>query len=137
MSRIATLLLPVLVLFVGAVFTAAPAYALPHPVLVADAKSDVCAGIGLSGASCSGTGQTTPTSQLDTLITTIINVLTVIVGVIAVIMIIVAGAKFITSNGDTSKVASAKSSIIYAIIGLVVVVLAQTIVHYVVNKANV
>lgn len=119
-------------------FSGAMALSLWSPTLsAADAKSDVCAGIGLSGASCNGTGQTTPTSQLDTLITTIINVLTIVVGVIAVIMIIVAGAKFITSNGDTSKVASAKSSIIYAIIGLVVVVLAQTIVHYVVNKANV
>jgi len=113
---------------IGAVWIASPA------AVYADAKSDACAGISLTGASCSGTGQTTPTSQLDTLIGTVVNILTIVVGVIAVIMIIVAGAKFITSGGDTSKVAGARSSIIYAVIGLVIVVLAQTIVHYVINK---
>jgi|SRR5581483_10858720 len=120
----------------GMAFAAVPvsAAALPAPIQFADAKGDACAGIGLAGGSCTGNGSA---DRANTLATTLINVFSVVVGVIAVVMIIIAGAKFITSNGDTSKVASAKTSIIYAIVGLIIVVLAQTIVHYVITKAKV
>ena len=59
-----------------------------------------------------------------------------IVGVVAVIMIIIGGLKYITSSGDSNNVSSAKNTILYAIIGLVVVVLAQVIVRFVVTKAD-
>jgi hypothetical protein len=55
---------------------------------------------------------------------------------VAVIMIIVGGLKYITSGGDSNNVSSAKSTIIYAIIGLVVVALAQFIVQFVLNKVT-
>ena len=48
-------------------------------------------------------------------------------------MIIVSAFKYITSGGDSNKVASAKSSLIYAIIGLVIVGLAQFIVNFVIE----
>ena len=51
-------------------------------------------------------------------------------------MIIVAGIKFITSQGEPSNVASAKNTILYAIVGLVIVAFAQIIVKFVLNKAN-
>ena len=51
----------------------------------------------------------------------------IIVGVVAIIMIIVGGFRYITSGGDSSKVGSAKNTIIYAIIGLILVALAQII----------
>jgi hypothetical protein len=51
-------------------------------------------------------------------------------------MIIIAGFKYITSGGDTNKVASAKSTLTYAIIGIVVVALAQLIVHFVIKTAD-
>lgn len=113
----------------------APVSASPlmHAQIFADAKSDVCAGIGLTGGSCGGNAST----QANTFLTTAINLLSVVVGVVAIVMIIIAGAKFITSNGDSGKIASAKTSIIYAIIGLVIVTLSQTIVHYVLTKSKV
>jgi hypothetical protein len=65
----------------------------------------------------------------------VINVMTLLVGVVAVIMIIIGGFKYITSGGDSSRIASAKDTILFAIIGLVVVVLAQVIVRFVISRS--
>jgi hypothetical protein len=63
-----------------------------------------------------------------------IIIISSIVGVAAVIMIIVAGLAFITANGDAQAVARARGSIIYALIGLVIVALAQSLVFFILNK---
>ena len=76
------------------------------------------------------------TSTVNNIITTVINLFSVVVGVIAVIMIIYAGLKYITSGGDSAKITSAKNTIVYAIIGLIVVALAQFIVKFVLNKVT-
>lgn len=65
----------------------------------------------------------------------IVNLLSWVVGVVSVIMIIVGGFKYITSGGSSEKVTSAKNTIIYAVIGLVIVALAQFIVNFVIGKA--
>jgi len=51
-------------------------------------------------------------------------------------MIIIGGFKYVTSGGDSTKISSAKSTIFYALIGLVVVALAQVIVRLVLTKAT-
>jgi len=63
-----------------------------------------------------------------------IGILSIIVGIAAVIMIIVAGLSFITANGDAQAVARARSSIIYALIGVVIVAFSQAIVKFILNK---
>ena len=73
--------------------------------------------------------------QASDLIKLAVNIFSLVVGVIAVIMIIVAGVKYVTSSGESSNVNSAKNTILYAIIGLVIVALAQVIVRFVVHKA--
>lgn len=101
-----------------------------------DSKSrdQVCAGIGIGG----GTGgcNADAGAQVGNTIASVINLLSIIVGVLAVIMIIFAGARFIMSGGDASKVAGAKNAIIFALIGLVVVALAETIVHFVLTTVS-
>lgn len=57
-----------------------------------------------------------------------------IAGVASVIMIMVGGFKYMVSNGDSGKVSSAKDTILYSIIGLVVVVIAQAIVSFVITR---
>jgi len=57
-----------------------------------------------------------------------------IAGVAAIIIMIVAGIMYILSSGDPQKVASAKNTFLYALIGLVVVVAAQTIIVFVLNS---
>jgi len=67
-------------------------------------------------------------------ITTVINFFSAVVGIVSVIMIIYGGFKYISSGGDSGNVQSAKNTIIYAVIGLVVVAMAQFIVQFVLNK---
>ena len=59
-----------------------------------------------------------------------------VVGIAAVVMIIIGGLRYVTSNGDSGQVGNAKNTILYAVVGLVVVALAQVIVRFVVAKAT-
>jgi len=130
------------------ILTAAAVVALGAPALVPVAayaagtdviKQGVNCGAELQLDTTTGTcaqGVTTGTDSLQKLITNIINIFSVIVGVIAVIMIIVGGLKYITSGGESSNVSGAKNTIIYAIVGLIVVALAQFIVRFVLTNTN-
>jgi hypothetical protein len=98
----------------------------------------LCNGVDLEFDTTAGddcTGADGSSEKLSAIIKTIINILSVVVGVVAVIMIIFGGLKYITSGGDSSNVSSAKNTIIYAIIGLVIVALAQFIVRFVLDKS--
>ncbi len=74
--------------------------------------------------------------NLNTLLVQIVNIISVVVGVVAVIMIIFGGFRYITSGGDSGKVGNAKNTILYAIIGLVIVALAQFIVRFVLDQTD-
>ena len=74
------------------------------------------------------------TEKIQSIVTLIVNIFSVIVGIVAVIMIIYGGFKYITSGGDSGNITSAKNTIIYAIIGLVIVALAQFLVQFVLDK---
>ena len=75
-------------------------------------------------------------TKVTDIIKTVINIFSLIVGVIAVIMIIIGGLKYITSGGDSGNVTSAKNTILYAIIGLIIVALSQVIVRFVLDKVT-
>ena len=97
----------------------------------------------LSGDACSGLSQLDSSNDcgngdkgVQSLITAIVNILSIIIGIAAVIVLIVGGLKFITSGGDTNAVASAKNTIIYALVGIVVAILAQFLIHFVVNHVT-
>ncbi len=76
------------------------------------------------------------TKKVDALIKNIVNIFSLIVGVVSVIMIIVGGFKYITSGGDSGRVSSAKNTIIYAVIGLIIVAFAQILVKFVIFKST-
>jgi hypothetical protein len=76
------------------------------------------------------------TNKINNIITTVINLFSLVVGVVAVIMIIIGGLKYITSGGDSGNITGAKNTILYAVIGLVVVALAQFIVKFVLGRAT-
>ena len=65
---------------------------------------------------------------------TVLSILTIAAGVAAVIMFIYAGFRYIVSGGEESGVKSAKNTLIYAVIGVIVVMLSQTIVIFVLNR---
>ena len=83
-------------------------------------------------ADCSGSNST---DNLQNTAKAVVNWMSIIVGIVAVIMVIYGGFRYITSGGDSNNVSSAKSTLIYAIIGLIIVALAQVIVHFVLNGA--
>ena len=72
--------------------------------------------------------------KLGTLIKDIINLLLYVLGAVAVIMIVIGGIKYTTSNGDSSAVTSAKNTIMYSVIGLIVAILAYAIVNFVIDS---
>ncbi len=74
--------------------------------------------------------------QINNLVTSVISLLSWAIGVVAVFMIIVGGFKYITSGGDTAGVTAAKNTILYAIIGLVIVALAQVIVKFILGRIS-
>ena len=78
--------------------------------------------------------QETADSSLGYIAKRIINVFSIVVGVVSVIMIIVGGFRYIISGGDSSSVQGAKNTILYAIVGLVIVVFAQVIIRFVLTN---
>ena len=74
--------------------------------------------------------------SLQTVIKTAVNVLLYFIGSLSVIMIIYGGFKYVTSGGDSTAVASAKNTILYAVIGVIVSVLAFTIVNFAIGLFN-
>jgi len=71
---------------------------------------------------------------LDSILRKVIQIFSVIVGFVAVVMIIFGGIKYITSGGDSGNIAGARNTIVYAVIGLIIVALAQVLVHYVLKN---
>lgn len=65
---------------------------------------------------------------------TVANILIFIVGIIAVIMLIIGGIRYAVSGGDQSAVTSAKNTILYAIVGLIIAFLAFAIVNFVTTQ---
>lgn len=124
---------------------------LPAAVPLAVASADTVCGTNTIGGAVSkgangaatgnAVGNCTQSSGVDESSITkighdVVNIFSIVVGVISVIMIIVGGFRYITSGGSSEKVGGAKNTIIYAIIGLVIVAIAQVIVHFVLNQTN-
>lgn len=104
----------------------------PLTVNAQTTSDEACGGVVIAGGNCDDPANN---GKVDSLVSQVVAVLSVVVGVVATIMIMVGGFKYITSNGDSNQVSSAKNTILYAIIGIVVVVFAQVIVKFVINKA--
>lgn len=81
-------------------------------------------------------GGSNPSTTLENTVGNIVELISVIVGIAAVIMIIIGGLRYITSGGNQDKVKGAKSTIMYALIGLIVVALSQLIVRFVLREAT-
>ena len=79
-------------------------------------------------------GSTQGAGNLTSLFKTVVDILLFLVGSIAVIMLVIGGLKYVTSNGDSNAVTSAKHTIMYAIIGIVVAFLAYAAVNFVVTQ---
>lgn len=124
MIRNIKLLIATLALVLGAgVFTALPAGAIN--------VYKACNGANASEPVCAATSDTVNDPVQD-----VISTLLLAVGIIAVIMIIIGGIRYTLSNGDASRIKSAKDTVLYSVIGLIVAMLAYAIVNFVIGRFN-
>jgi hypothetical protein len=106
------------------------------PVVAQASKTSACQGINtITGANnpsgCSSGGESLKGAMAD-----VLNILSLIAGFIAVIMIIIGGFRYVVSGGNDQAVAGAKNTILYALIGVFVLALAQAIVHFVIHASG-
>lgn len=88
-----------------------------------------------NGADCT-TKEGGVQSTVQGVVDKVINIFSWVVGIVSVIMIIYGGFRYITSGGDSAGVTSAKNTILFAIVGLVIVALAQIIVKFVIGTVG-
>lgn len=99
---------------------------------------DTCKGEAANSAVCKEKEKTQTTSNNsiygpDGVIIKVANVVALAAGFAAVIFVIIGGIKYILSSGDPANIKSAKDTIIFAIIGIVVIAAARTIIGLVIN----
>lgn len=72
----------------------------------------------------------------DGILKRVITLLSWLIGLLAAVFIIIGGLKFTTSGGNSDSVKSAKGMVIYACVGIVVVILSNVIINFVIGLAN-
>ncbi len=98
----------------------------------ASAEGDFTLTNGVNSARGEGVSETA--SDPQTLVKQFVNIFLFAVGALSVIMLIWGGIRYTTSAGDSNKVTAAKNTVLYAIVGLVVAILAYAIVNMVIDK---
>ena len=104
------------------------------PVYAQATKTQVCSGIGVTvnnGDCVDGSGK-----SVEEIMASVINIFSWVVGFVAVLFAIYAGFLYITSGGEQGKIKSAKDTLLYVVIGLVVVALSQVLVNTVLKKTD-
>lgn len=78
-------------------------------------------------------GASQPTELFGTtgIFTTVVNTLLFVIGALSVIMLIIGGIRYTVSGGNSSAVTAAKNTIIYAIVGIIIAILAFAIINFV------
>lgn len=89
----------------------------------------------LQAAGCSG--PTGKHKNISELVDTIINVAMSLAGIVAAGALVLAGQRYIAAGGDAAKIASAKRTIVYAVVSLVISFLAFAIVKFVIISLNI
>jgi type IV secretory pathway VirB2 component (pilin) len=97
-----------------------------HPTIIAQTACEKLTGTGCS----TGLQNNTPTT---TTIQSVLGFVLAIIAAVAVLMIVIAGLRFITGSGSPQETAKARSTIIYALVGLILALAAQSIVRLVIN----
>lgn len=124
------------VTLIATISLVAPFAMVPVAHAAFDPQPSLCSGTNgeLLTANDDCTTDTDASDKVNSTVTIGLNLFSAIVGIVAVVMIIVGGIKYITSGGESANVTTAKNTILYAVIGLVIVALAQIIVRFVLQR---
>jgi len=100
--------------------------------------ADILRGVDCSKAAdstiCNNPHKGNPLTGSDGLLIKITDIVSYIAGAAAVIVIIVGALRFVTAGGDSGSVATARKSVINALLGLLIIALAHTIIIFVIKK---
>jgi len=95
----------------------------------ANSQTDAaCVGLTVAGGSCDKGAGFMGGFQ------TIANTLIFIVGAVSVLMVIIGALRYVLSNGDSAGLKSAKDTILYALIGVVIAMLSYALVAFVIGR---
>lgn len=120
-------------LVVFAAFAAVSSGALASPTYAVDLSKACAEGDVKQSALCQG-DVANENLKTGSFIKNLTDTLLFLLGTISVIMIIIGGIRYTTSNGDASQTKSAKDTIMYSVVGLVVALMAWGIVGFVINR---
>ena len=119
------------------IFTLSLLFATLLPVTAKAASIGVCSNSNLSGSTlCSDNTAAGASNPVYGSLKVILNIISTVAGVIAFIGLILIGARFITGGGNPDTYSKARTSLIYVIVGILVVALCQTIIAVVINKVK-
>lgn len=124
-------------LFVGMVLALVAVFTPLAPAASAQGCEDGVSGGVSAGVQCANPGGVPVLLFGDgSVFNIIINAVLYLVGIICVIMLIIGGIRYATSSGDQAQVTGAKNTIMYAVIGLVVAIIAYAVVNWVLVTIN-
>ena len=78
-------------------------------------------------------GEVTAVGKVALLFFTIVDFLLYIIGIAAVVMIVISGARMVFAAGDEEQITAAKKTLLYAVLGLIVVILSLMIINTVIS----
>lgn len=110
------------------------AIAFAFVVTPAGAVAGLDGGIQGGADSARGDDQTGELFGSSGIFSTITNVLLFVLGAISVIMIIIGGLRYVVSGGNSANVTAAKNTILYAIVGVIIAMLAYAIINFVLGS---
>lgn len=128
MKKVKTLIASLGILFLGS-------FAVLAPAGIASAY-DPLDGVCNSGVGASEICDNRHDEKAETTVKDVVNLLLFVVGALAVVMIIFSGISYTLSQGDAGRVAKAKNTLIYSVVGLIVAFLAFAIVNWVIGEFN-
>lgn len=118
---------------IAAIITVFTLATIPLTPVAAVDVFDNCSGAGSDTTICKAT-RTDKLFGAGGLWNRILSTFTFIIGAIAVLMIVIGGLRYVTSNGDPAQLTSAKNTILYAAIGLVIAAMSNAIVNFVLTN---
>jgi cytochrome bd-type quinol oxidase subunit 2 len=132
-SKLGVLVAVVSLVFLGLAITPAKVGAQTTNTI----NKSTCEGISIAtGGGDAGDCKDDGNASFSSIIRKVISILSILVGAVSVIMLIIGGFRYIISNGDSNSTKSAKDTIMYALIGLIIVLFAQIIVRFVWTNAT-
>jgi hypothetical protein len=110
--------------------------AMAAPASTASAYNPIgkaCQGQGSGSTACNSQGTNNVVGK-DGIIARATRLVAGVGAVIAVIVIVIYGFQMITSYGDSGKVTTARNAVVGAVVGLVIIGLAQAIVVFIISN---